>query len=297
MKKLFYISIVLLCTLTFQAQNINNGGFENWSGNTINTWATLNVIDTSINRLYSKETFRTEGDYSIGMITDTITIPSIAPTPLLINPGIIYGTLTYSTTSGLVSQGLPFAFRPDSIAFDANFQPVGNDTAIFLMYLSKNYFIIGGLGPTANSYGFINNTGGNWFSASVPITYLNSDTPDSVLIMVQSGLNAPQFGTKLMVDNFRFIYKTNTGIYEEYISSKLVKCYPNPTTEYINIELESDIQNSLLELYDVSGNRIYTQELNSLNTIIDVKSYSNGAYSYRVIKDHKIYSGHFIVNK
>lgn len=297
MKKLYYISILLLCTLTFQAQNINNGGFENWTGNTVNNWSTLNVIDTSINRLYSKETFKTEGNYSLGMITDTITIPSIAPTALLINPGIIYGNLSYSSTSGLVSHGLPFAFRPDSIAFDANFQPVGNDTVIFLMYLTKAYNLIGGLGPTADSYGFINNTGGNWFSASIPITYLTSDTPDSVLVLVQSGLNNPQFGSKLMVDNFRFIYRTNTGIYEEYIGSNLVKCYPNPTTDYINIELENDLQNSIFEIYDINGNRILTQELADLNTNIDLHSFANGAYTYRVNKDHKIYSGHFMISK
>ena len=82
-----------------------------------------------------------------------------------------------------------------------------------------------------------------------------------------------------------------------------VNILPNPAINFVNIQfyLESN-QNSNLEIIDMSGRRIYHEELNNLvlgqNTIlINTMNYSNGVYFFRINNGKETINGEFIINK
>jgi len=72
-----------------------------------------------------------------------------------------------------------------------------------------------------------------------------------------------------------------------------IKVFPNPSSSYINIELENNNE-STLELYNQLGIK-YNFKLNSNINRISINNYLNGIYFYRIIKENEIIkSGTFI---
>ncbi|MEO8515804.1 MAG: LamG-like jellyroll fold domain-containing protein [Flavobacterium sp.] len=62
------------------------------------------------------------------------------------------------------------------------------------------------------------------------------------------------------------------------------KIYPNPATNTINIDLLS-IDNSNIEVYDMNGKKIFTQELNYNSNKINIDKLSSGIYLFKVNSD------------
>lgn len=61
--------------------------------------------------------------------------------------------------------------------------------------------------------------------------------------------------------------------------------YPNPVTDYITIDLKSKEIIKNVEIYDVSGNKIYFESVNAGMVVIDAKDYPAGSYFYRITTD------------
>ena len=60
-----------------------------------------------------------------------------------------------------------------------------------------------------------------------------------------------------------------------------VKIYPNPTNNIIYVQGLSDIENNIVELYDVQGNLILRKEMLG-NGMIDLAEFANGIYVIKV---------------
>lgn len=77
--------------------------------------------------------------------------------------------------------------------------------------------------------------------------------------------------------------------------------YPNPSNGKFTIESTSDDSKSLVEVYDMLGEKIYTQTLNPNkdNTQLDLGSKASGIYLYRVLGENgeQISEGKFIIQK
>lgn len=68
------------------------------------------------------------------------------------------------------------------------------------------------------------------------------------------------------------------GVDEEYILSKDdLLVYPNPSNNVINIRSENAIISSI-EVYDISGKLIKSQNYKSKEALIDISNFSNGIY-------------------
>jgi len=66
------------------------------------------------------------------------------------------------------------------------------------------------------------------------------------------------------------------GIEELIVNNINARVYPNPVSNYLNIECEESINK--LELYDAFGRIVISQESVQNNTSIDVSSLANGIY-------------------
>ena len=101
------------------------------------------------------------------------------------------------------------------------------------------------------------------------------------------------YTTPIINSNYECPYFT-LGIKELMVNNINARVYPNPVSNYLNIECEESINK--LELYDAFGRIVISQESVQNNTSIDVSSLANGIYilklrtaegvgEYKVVKD------------
>jgi hypothetical protein len=98
----------------------------------------------------------------------------------------------------------------------------------------------------------------------------------------------------VLTDFFGCLYETavfplNVSLSNQEIMSW--KCYPNPATNEIHIQIEDYLIGAEVSVVDLSGRLLKKEVLNDLDTIIDIQSLSNGSYiielNKRGIKNQK----------
>ena len=72
---------------------------------------------------------------------------------------------------------------------------------------------------------------------------------------------------------------------ESFTEKKDTNIYPNPAESFVNIEVEDM---DFVELYDVFGKRLYSEEGND-KVQIDMNAYSSGVYLLRICSEGKSY--------
>ena len=82
---------------------------------------------------------------------------------------------------------------------------------------------------------------------------------------------------------YEYSYDVLTDAVEEI--SIDVNIYPNPAESFVNIGVEDM---DLVELYDVFGKRLYSEEGND-KVQIDMNAYSSGVYLLRIYSEGKSY--------
>jgi hypothetical protein len=95
-------------------------------------------------------------------------------------------------------------------------------------------------------------------------------------------------GFKLFLDDIHVWKNDPVGIDE--ITSSIIKCYPNPTQDYINIP--SDIKSEDCSVYSMDG----TLLISSVEKCIDVKNLNSGMYILKVNTGRDVHSLRFIKN-
>ena len=89
---------------------------------------------------------------------------------------------------------------------------------------------------------------------------------------------------------------TITGIYD-YNMDNMVNVYPNPASTLITIELplpKCEIKTQL-QLFDVTGKKVLTKQINTITTPIDISNYPKGMYFYQLLGEKENYSGKLII--
>lgn len=84
------------------------------------------------------------------------------------------------------------------------------------------------------------------------------------------------------------IQNNKTSGIKEYISSSLIKIYPNPTKDVLNIRLDSSNEKEItINIENVLGQTIEQLQLNGKTTTLNISDLSNGVYFVRFIKNNK----------
>lgn len=103
-------------------------------------------------------------------------------------------------------------------------------------------------------------------------------------------------GTKYVTLYCPFTYTYNSirppvSIREELSSEVSLQTYPNPTTDYINIDLSFlRMQESTIEIFDVFGNRVFSVETQNFVSLprIDVSALPPGVYFVKIGNEKQI---------
>jgi trimeric autotransporter adhesin len=77
------------------------------------------------------------------------------------------------------------------------------------------------------------------------------------------------------------------GIDEETLSASNVKVYPNPAHEKINLYVNAEVKNPKVEIYNILGDKIYSEVLHSELQTINTKAFARGIYFVKIISTDK----------
>lgn len=100
--------------------------------------------------------------------------------------------------------------------------------------------------------------------------------------------------------NFKdfWIFDQTLSLLERKLENMEVKTYPNPATNYINVELNglsNDLQSSLeIDLYNLNGSKLSTLQVEEVNTKIQLNQFTQGRYLISLrYKNHHLRTTHF----
>ncbi len=94
----------------------------------------------------------------------------------------------------------------------------------------------------------------------------------------------PQITYYLKENGFIFYYGNSLGINDEILAEKGIHLYPNPTSDYWNLNSTEIIEN--IEIYDMKGRQIFTSNFQSKKVQIHALEYNPGVYIVIINKKH-----------
>lgn len=83
-------------------------------------------------------------------------------------------------------------------------------------------------------------------------------------------------------------FDTILGVIETSNQNTDAAIYPNPIKDILNIELSYVSKNASISIINLLGRTLYSQNINSLKTSLDIGNYSKGIYLLKIINNDKI---------
>jgi len=231
--------IVLLSSLSLG--QIPNAGFENWAtdvdgNNNPVDWETINSFpDVSV------EPFTPAHSGSFAMKVKTLDLGIIKL------PGIAIMQAKYS-----------FAQTPTKFGAWVRSTIMPGDTAIIIVALMKGDTVIAATGDCTFK---IDSSYSQYTYLEFPIAIVSSKIPDSLYVMVTTGLNPnPQVGTEIIVDDIAFTVGSVTNVSAERNlpgEFLLAQNYPNPFNPETAISYQlSVVSNVKMGVFDLLGREV-----------------------------------------
>jgi hypothetical protein len=315
MKKIITMALFALCisAYSYGQQTVYGGGFESWKYDPIwnyfepdsSIFSTLNKLDTIATPpgviAYPCDTAYA-GTRSVRVVTREI---SVIPVTI---PGVI-GTIKINWVTSAAILGVPYPYGTAlPIRFSGWYKsyPLLNDSSAAVVLLSKWNTGTSKRDTLAYNRLVFHGTITNWTAFDTAITYRDHSTiPDSLTILLLScaGFNAGNMfgsvgrvGSMAMFDNINLTGVT--GIPMLFRPPVTVKLSPNPASRYLKIELGSNLENGVFEVYNAQSKLIRQVAINGNSGQIGVSDLSAGMYYYNLTENNKLLnSGTFVVTK
>lgn len=89
-----------------------------------------------------------------------------------------------------------------------------------------------------------------------------------------------------------WMFDQTLSLLERNIDGINVKAYPNPSSDFITIQLdlpsEISINGLSIVITSLTGNNVYNEQINEQSTLINVSEYKAGIYIYSVVYDNQL---------
>ena len=89
-------------------------------------------------------------------------------------------------------------------------------------------------------------------------------------------------------------YLYPAGIDEINKGTHLLRIYPDPAEDYINIETNPLLNDGTLNIYDIGGRLISTQSVNKSKTEVRISNFPSGVYVVKVLSKEVVENGKFV---
>jgi hypothetical protein len=279
-RKLLFALLLSLPLASFA--QIPNYGFNSWTNQNPNSWATANLIMSFGN---PQSAFRDtiivkEGVASIRIETVKLVNNIFAP-DLPDTVGIAFtGNITFS---GL-APGFPYAARPSELAFAYQYAPSSGDTAWASVVLQKWNTSTNMRDTVATGFWFTTGTTSSWTMPTIPLVYNATNPtayPDTAIILFSSSSYfSPKIGSKLWVDDLAWYGWS--GIDAMGIPGEGVTPYPNPASDAISFSVVMPGA-ATISIFDVTGRMLDAAAITGRTASISTASYAAGVYTYSVL--------------
>ena len=215
MKKLYTFFLALVCALMLNAQNVPNGGFENWTEGEPDEWTTSNGDGTTT--VHQDDDSNT-GSYAVRLQTDN------------------EETVTPQIISGYDGFGIPVSVRYESLTFHYQYTEAGSDKLVIAILIAdEDYQTLGSGGLE------IEDATVGYELAIVPIEYTTEGDAAHAIIQIflvdGFGNGPPDSETYALIDDIEFPGGVGIGENEEIV----VNVYPNPASEMLRIDANLQI--------------------------------------------------------
>ncbi|MEW6510382.1 MAG: T9SS type A sorting domain-containing protein [Bacteroidota bacterium] len=197
----------------------------------------------------------------------------------------------------MLETGFPFTAQPARFSAYVKSTIMPGDEAFLIIGLMKGDSIIAATGDCT----FRIDTSYSQFTyLEFPISYQSSEVPDSLVIIVASGLGSGQVGTELIVDDLAIGAGGSTDVLDGNVPPPafvLSQNYPNPFNPFTTIRYQLPLPGYVrLKVFDILGREVATL-VDGMKTpgehsiTWDASSAASGSYVYR------LQSGAFVESK
>ena len=279
------------------ATQVYNHSFENWTDLEVEEpdgWVSSNTIGKIFNSsnpiTVAKVTPGYEGTYAARIEAKEVDIFGQSMDTI----GYLFNFEPF-TESG----GIPYTDKPQKLSFYYTYSPVGNDSAEVALFFSK-YNTTTQESDSINGGGKYLGPASTFTKAEIELDWTGISSPDSMAMMFAAGKFTQDMGmmpgSVLVIDAIAFEFPTGLRV-PIFDNSPLVRIYPNPGTDHINIRFASEMDGqATLKVYNVLGQVMY-QGQNPANEGFRVGTnlWSGGTYIYELSVEGKTYTGKFMI--
>jgi hypothetical protein len=127
-------------------------------------------------------------------------------------------------------------------------------------------------------------TGSAWMSPAVTPTQLDGDVYAFEIIASPAII----YVGGSFVGPYKSIMRNGTtviGVDEISIPAESIFIYPNPASEQLNLRIDSEIKNPKVDIYNMMGEKVYSESLNSDFETVNTSQFSTGIYFVKIISE------------
>lgn len=286
MKTIINSILFLFFTSTLFAQ-IPNSGFENWS--TVSTYSVPDGWGT-LNNTYTVQTATKGTPGSPGASYLKLTSKTYGSS--VINGMAVSGVLDSVTMQP--KSGFPFNQQPAKLTGKWQHMIYGSSQGSILVSLTRWDSGTNMRMPVATGSVTLSGMAMSWANFTITLNYVDANLPDSCIIFMKASGANPTNNDYLWVDNLAFV-GTVTGLVDNQAKINAFSVYPNPANGKLNINYTTKETQNTIELYNVTGSKVYTENLGTINGnvthTVNTTELAKGVYILRVT------SGNTVENK
>lgn len=292
MKKILLSLITLFFFSSFVNAQIPNYSFEDWT--TVGTyeepnlWYSMNELTSQLGVLTcEKGTPGNPGSYYLKLTSRNILGMGVVP-------GIaMSGTMDANSED---VYGFPFEQRPANLTGKWQHMVYGGSQGFISVELTKWDPIAQQRISIASINYTLTGMAMSWANFSLPLTYNSTSTPDSCIILFSASGETPSNNDYIYIDNLAFSGVVN-GI-DENITSKVNTIYPNPANDYIVIDHNFSMNESVtIQITNILGEVLLVDKINQELQNINIQNFNNGIYFITLSSNNKRETHKFIISK
>jgi len=288
MKSIFQIFLIFFLSNFAFSQDLNLS-FETWVN--VGTYKNPDKWDTS-NETYpigtyipvTRETDAQSGTYSVKLKSTYIS--QVGAT--LIGVATLGDfEINTNTIKAIVTGGEKFTQRPQKLTGFYKYTPVDGDSCGIMVDLFKYNSTKNQRDTIASAIFKSGQNISTWTYFEIPLKYNSTQSPDSLnIIALSSDTSDIKNGSSLWLDNLSF--QGTVDYVEENLFSKSIQVFPNPSSDFITLEMEDlKIKDLKIRVFNVDGKVIFENSNFKKNQKIDISNFAKGLYFVWINSDNK----------